>query len=446
VVARGVAVQADGSIVVAGTVSGQVTFGSGTPYQTVLAGGQLGSVLVAKFAADGSFRSGRLFSSPSADGIAVRALPDGSSIVAGQFQGQIILDNGLPTQTTLMAVGGANDYDAFLAHVGADGNLIWVAQIGGPNYDFPTALDVATDGSAALAGLFSSSITFNAGQASAITLTRPSSNFQENWLARFDANGKAIWARASGGTSTQDQIRGTAVLTDGSVAISGEFDGNTSFEGQTPPLSLTSTAMTSFFVAHYQSNGGLDWARTTNAASTGYHVRQGASGSLVVTGLADATAVFGAGEPTQVTFGGAGGNFVARYQEGGGFLGIGRLGSSLTENDMLVDPSGGVEVVGTFYYMGTFATAGMDTTVMSLGWEDAYTACATLSGQVAWWSRAGGNQHDYAYAAARAAGGDLVVVGSYTADLAVNPGLPGAINLPVGMGAFENAFLARYTP
>lgn len=434
----------DDSILVVGTIAGQVTFGTGTPYQTTLNGGQLGSMLVAGFAGDGTFRAGRVYSAASADGISVRSLPDGSAIVTGQFEGQIILDVGLPTQVTLVAAGGANDYDTFLAHVGADGNVIWAARAGGPKGDFPVALDVAADGSGALAGVFSGSITFNPGQANAITLSRPG-NFQDNYVARFDASGHVTWARASGGTGANDLPKGVAVLADGTVALSGSFYGNTSFEGQMPPLALMSAAASSLFLAHYQANGTLDWVRSPSGYSAGFHVRQGPAGDLLVTGAADSAAVFGQGEPTQASLGGSGGDFVARYQEDGSFLGIGLLGTLLTENDMLVDTGGAVAVVGSISNKGTFATAGMPTTITSLGWEDAYTACAAPSGQVAWVSHAGGNQHDIANAVARAGNGDLVVVGGFTADMTVNPGQPGAVNLTVGLGD-GNAFLVRYSP
>ena len=97
-----------------------------------------------------------------------------------------------------------------------------------------------------------------------------------------------------------DEVRGAAFFADGSIALTGEFRGNTAFEGQMAPLSFTSAAMRSFFLARYQrTDGALAWARTTTSLSLGYHVRSGPGGAILVTGATDGLAVFGGGEPTE---------------------------------------------------------------------------------------------------------------------------------------------------
>jgi hypothetical protein len=447
-----VATHADGSFVITGTITnGTVTFGAGTAKQQVLTGSLRGDAFLARFAADGTYLWGRVYgSSNGAAGIALRTLADGSTILAGQFEGQLTLDYGLPTQQTLSATGGADDFDVFLAHVAPDGTLLWVKRAGGTDFDFPFGLEVRPDGSSVVTGRFGTafedSITFNPGQPGAITLTRPSGNFEENFIALFDSAGTAQWARASGGSSRDDETYGVSILADGSIAVSGVFVKDTSFEGQAAPVTLASTADRSLFVARYESDGTLDWARAPTGSSIGYPVRPDPSGAILLTGAAEGTAVFGAGEPTQASLGGTGGDFVARYASDGSFVGFRRWGMVTDEWDMRTIGSGDAIVAGDFYMQGTFATSSGDQTLTALGWEDAYLACVhTASGTVAWVRQLGGTQHDYARSVTRMPNGDLLVLGYFTADMTVDVGLPSATPLGLGGGS-GNVFLARYTP
>lgn len=107
----------DGQSIVSGRFSGTPTFGLGEFGQHTLYGDGWGNVFVARFEVDGALEWARagLIGKPVCDGggagNAVAVSPaDGSIVVAGEMQGPITFESGMPNQTTL-----TGDNDFFLA-------------------------------------------------------------------------------------------------------------------------------------------------------------------------------------------------------------------------------------------------------------------------------------------------------------------------------------------
>src|SRR5207244_2063596 len=100
-----------GSVAFVGAYSGDVTLSPGTPEETTLGAGGTSSVFVSRYDRDGRLlwaRSafGTSYVSPSG----TAALPDGSVVVVGFFEGAATFGAGSPSETTLLSDG---DDDAF---------------------------------------------------------------------------------------------------------------------------------------------------------------------------------------------------------------------------------------------------------------------------------------------------------------------------------------------
>ncbi len=440
-----VSVRPDGEIWVTGALNGPATFGEGTPYQTTLQG--CDDILVARYAADGSFRWGRIWQTgynSFASGTHIRALADGGAIVAASFYDTVTLDSGLATQVSFTAAGGVHDYDMVLVRLAADGHVVWARHAGGAGADFPQALDVLPDGRVSFVGRFADAfahdVTLNRGRPDARTLTVAATQWEDLFIAQYDAQGGLTWVRLAGGTSRDDSAAGALYLGDGSVVVSGSFTRDISFEvlagSVTGPPNVSG-----FFVARWLASGAIAWARVVESDARGSAVAQGPNGSLWVLVQAGGSAVFGKGEPTQTSLG-SGGDAIARYDTSGAFLGIGRFATSnalhyLTAMVVVGDTA---YVGGDEYYDITLNTA-PPTTVSAVGWQDALALCTNGAGQVGWWRRAASSQHDHVRALAPAPGGDVVAIGEYDENITFSP----AITL-AAEALFSESFVARYGP
>lgn len=105
-------------------------------------------------------------------GYAVKELPDGGFIFAGETQSF-----------------GAGGYDAYLVRTDAQGDTVWTGTYGGTSYEFGYGVSTAPDGGFLVVGVTTS---FGAGG-------------RDGFAVRVDADGNLIWQSPYGGAS-QDAI------------------------------------------------------------------------------------------------------------------------------------------------------------------------------------------------------------------------------------------------
>ncbi|MCX6410212.1 MAG: hypothetical protein NT143_07230, partial [Actinobacteria bacterium] len=113
----------------------------------------------------------------------ISALPDGSSIVTGYFQGTATFGS-----TTLISAGGN---DVFTAKMNADGTWAWATNAGGTGYDYGKAISALPDGSSIVTGYFADTATFGS-----TTLT--SAGIYDVFTAKMNADGTWAWATKAG--------------------------------------------------------------------------------------------------------------------------------------------------------------------------------------------------------------------------------------------------------
>ncbi|TET35004.1 MAG: hypothetical protein E3J72_12780 [Planctomycetota bacterium] len=259
----------DGSAVVTGSFWGTATFGAGEGKETVLSSG---SVFIAKYNANGTLAWAK--SAGTSNGNGISALTDGSSIVTGPG-------------------GGLSKYNP-------DGTLAWAKSAGGSAY----AISTLSDGSAIVTGFFGCAATFGAGEGNETILS--SAGDRDIFIAKYNSDGTLAWAKRAGGGGG-DIGYGISAIPDGSAIITGEFRGSATFgnasEGNETVLS--SAGGEDIFIAQYNPDGTLAWAKS--AGSGGFDYGRGISalsdGSALVTGnfgsFGGHTATFGAGEDNE---------------------------------------------------------------------------------------------------------------------------------------------------
>ncbi len=378
----------DGSILVTGAFEGTVIFGQGEPNQTPLISVGQSDVFIAKYNADGSLvwakRAGGTLTEGNGE---IDTFSDGSSVVMGEFQGTVIFGQGEPNQTSLISAG---QNDVFIAKYNADGSLAWAKRAGGTNNEYSGGVGALLDGGSIITGSgFSSSVTFGQGESNQTTLN--SSGNSEIFIAKYNADGSLAWAKRAGGNSA-DRAEEIAVFSDGSSIIGGIFYSIATFgQGEANQTLLTSTGGADIFIAKYNSNGNLVWARKDGNYTMDqeiWDITKQNDGGVVVVGWYEGIPTFGQGEPNQTTLTSAAGSysgFIARYNADNTLAWAKRVVDSDFDGAYVVSSfnDGSVVVGGEFNATGVFGQGEsnevtLDSTVDGAGYLAKYAADGTF--------------------------------------------------------------------
>jgi len=300
--ATGVATLPDGSSVAVGKFVGSAGFG---PFTLAGGGGSTGwDAFIARLTPAGTFA----WATPGTAGAAgqkagarsVAALPDGSVIVVGEFNGTMTLG-----ATTLTTTGG---WDIFIARVKADGTVVWALGGGSPTGD-DGAYGVSTlpTGGVVVTGLFTGTMSLGGR-----VLT--SAGDKDAYVAKVTPGGTVSWATSAGGTGV-DWGMGVSALDDGSSVVTGFFSSTPARFGDTP---LGTAGGNDIFVARVTPQGRFAWAIRGGGtgADRGQAVATQPDGSATVTGFYAGTgnATFGT---TPLPAGSGSNVLVARVQPSG---------------------------------------------------------------------------------------------------------------------------------
>ncbi len=343
----------DGSSIITGYFTGSATFGA-----TTLTSTGVSDTFTAKVNADGSYawaiRGG---GTGTDEALGVSALPDGSSIITGSFDGTAIF-GGTPS---LISTGSR---DTFTVKVNADGSYAWAIKAGGTGSAFAMARGVSAlpDGSSIITGQFNGTATFG------LSISLESTGSFDTFTAKVNADGSYAWAIRGGGTGS-DEAYGVSVLPDGSSIITGSFNGTATF-GTTP--SLISTGSRDTFTVKVNADGSYAWA--IRGGGTGTAETRGVSalpdGSSIITGFFSGIAIFG---DTTLTSTGLRDTFTAKVNADGSYAWAIRGGGTGTDEAYGVSalPDGSSIITGVFTGTATFGTT---PPLISIGSNDSFTA------------------------------------------------------------------------
>lgn len=276
-VGNGVAVFADGSVVVVGSFSGTLDLGGDaiTREET--------SAFVARLDEEG--RVVWVLGLQGATSAATAVTVDGSDLtVAGVFQDTVTAGG-----VTLTSAGA---YDSFVMRLSGDGAVQWARAYGGVNNEL--AADLAPGAGSlgdgfVLAGYLHGATDFGTG-------TLPFAGTQDLFVLRLDASGEPSWATAAGGPGVEN-LSGITSDSAGRVTLVGTFEQTLGWGGETTPLVAKGR---DGFIAQLAATGGARWA-SSYAGEGEDHARAVAStddGDLLVTGLLDGIAVTPSGTLT----------------------------------------------------------------------------------------------------------------------------------------------------
>jgi hypothetical protein len=233
-----VAVDAAGSVVIAGGFQGSIDFGGGP---LTSAGGE--DVYLAKFTNGGAHVWSQAFGAAGSQVASELAVSGaGEILLTGAFQGTLDLGG-----TPLQSAGGD---DLFVARFDASGNHLWSAGFGDAADQAGTAIAVDSAGAAVVTGTFAGSIDLGGGPLF-------SAGLEDVLLAKLDAGGNHVWSVRFGDGGTQVSAAVTVDSGD-NVVVCGAYGGTVDFGGPTHQ----SSGSWDVFVAKLDDWAGFTWSRS----------------------------------------------------------------------------------------------------------------------------------------------------------------------------------------
>ncbi|MCX6647244.1 MAG: hypothetical protein NTY09_12940, partial [bacterium] len=146
------------------------------------------------------------------------------------------------------------------------GNLIWAKSAGASYYDTGNGITTLSDNSTVVSGSFMGSATFGPGEPNQTVLT--SLGYEDIFIARYNPDGTLAWAKRAGGTGG-DQGSGITTLSDNSTVATGYFFITATFgPGEPNETVLVPLGLNDIFIARYNPDGTLAWAKSAGGASS----------------------------------------------------------------------------------------------------------------------------------------------------------------------------------
>ena len=325
-----VSADAKGNVFITGYFhSPAITFGT-----EKLSNAGVQNIFIAKYDANGNVLWAKSAGGISSDaGYSVSADADGNVFVTGYFSSPAITFGS----TTLINSGG---YDLFIAKYDADGNVLWAKSATGTNDDLGFSVSADAGGNVFVTGNFGSS-SFAFG-----STTLANAGNYDVFIAKYDANGNLIWAKSAGGIGDDG---GTSVSADanGNMFVTGYFTGLTVTFGST---TLNNAGTENVFIAKYDANGNLLWAKDGAGASYewGCSINADTDGNVFVTGGFSGSAITFGSTTLTPPAGSSDPMFVVKYDANGNVLCASALAGGGGNNDVSVDPFGNACIVGDF--------------------------------------------------------------------------------------------------
>lgn len=322
----------------------------------------------------------------------------GAQALAVDSQGDVILAgyfNGTVDFTPSVAGGdlaAAGRTDGFIAKYTAAGDLLWARRFGGEDYDLVNDMACDDAGNIYLAGRFLGTADFDPSDA--VVLHSSPSQFM-GYALKLTSAGEFSWVRMLTGEGYTEPTA-LAVNRDGTVALTGVFDGTVDLDPGTQASQTaiqTSRGDLDVFVTRWDTTGAFLWGTSIGSPDAEFaaDVAIDAVGDIVVAGDYKGTIAAWA-----LTSAGERDVFVAKYRQAGDSwnASLGGTGNELA-SAVTLDAAGNVYVTGSFQKMADFDPAetqffltAADTNDFG---SDVFVGRLSESGEFRWAARLGNN-------------------------------------------------------
>jgi uncharacterized delta-60 repeat protein len=380
-------------------------------------------------------------------GYGVAALSNDSFVATGYFMGTTATFGKGDIYETVLTNSSSVFEEIFVARYNSNGAVEWAKKAGGEYSDISRGIATLSDNSIVITGYFQGSATFGPGEINQTVLTFD--GYTDIFIARYNTDGSLAWAKRAGGIGS-DFGNGITTLSDNSIVITGSYEESATF-GEGEPNETVLTGYSTFFIAKYNPDGSLAWAKQTGGSSgggIGYGIAKDSNNSPVVTGYFAGSLIFGPGEINQtvLTSVNAGQDvFVAKFNQNGILTWAKQAGGASDDRGYAITSLSDNSTIATGYYEyeATFGKGEPNQTLLT-GSYDIFISKFNPDGTLAWAKQAGGESgYGEGYSVATRTDNTIVATGRFSGDALFGQGDPNQTVLIDEDGAYD-IFVARY--
>jgi len=314
-----------GYIYIVGIFSGTMDFDPGPGIFNLTSAGPSAS-FVLKLDYNGNFVWAKQMSEHAASCSANSVVLDGlgNICITGTFNGTVDFDPG--PGTLMLNTAGGNDI--YITKLDANGNLIWVKQIGGTENDNTNAIATDASGNIYAVGNFTGAVDFDPGSG-VFNLSSNPSYGQDAFILKLDPSGNFVWAKDFAGGHGSAENKSLIIDNAGNIFITGHFKSLVDFDpgpGVFNMNTVTSISPVSndIFIVKLDGGGNFIWAKqigTSDFDEIGNYITIDNIGNIYITGTYEGLTDF---DPGPGVFNLTGLSmeriFVSKYDNNGNFI------------------------------------------------------------------------------------------------------------------------------
>lgn len=263
------------------------------------------------------------------------------------------------------------------------------------------------------------------------------------FIAKYSANGTFIWGKTIGG-SGQDRPSGMDVSPDGSISMTGYFNGTVDFNPGSAVNNLTATGSRDICVLKLTSNGDYAWAHKFGSSlpDEGIATCFDPNGNVFLTGYFQETVDFNPGSSTNNFSATSYDVFILKLDANGNYVWNFDLGSNPAEQGRAIqcDASGNVYTSGSFGSSLDFNPGAATEFMSATGVDDIYLLKLTNAGNFIWSRKIGGISNEYALSMAIDLNGSAILGGHFANTTTFNS-FP---NVAFTSAGLDDAFVVKF--
>lgn len=380
---------------------------------------------------------GSSFDEPNA--IAVDA--NGNIYTIGDFQGIIDFD---PSASS-MSLTSSGLTDGFIQKIDANGNFLWVKQIGGTSAEQLNSIHIDSNGGLLLTGRFDGTVDFDPGVG---TSTMTAVGGVNPFILKLDNNGDFLWAKQMEGISPLASGTGTNITEDqlGDIYVVGTFTDTIDIDPGVDSIALISNGGSNVFIQKLNANGEFIWGKSFGGTLTDVvaDIETDLNHNLLLTGYFYDTVDFDPGVNTvNLISNGQGDVFTMKLDSSGNYLWVVAMGSSSFDaaTDLYVNNIGDIFVTGEYRLTVDFDPSASTFNLSSNGGAEIFIQKLSNNGDFVWTKSIGGTGFDSGGGISGDIDGDLYLTGRYQDTVDFDPS-GASLNL-VSNGSYD-MYIAKF--